>query len=62
MRVIKMDKENELPKRKDLRLKNYDYSSLGVYFVTICTKDRKRILSNIVKQSVGVVEGAAPYQ
>ena len=26
--------------RKRLRLKYYDYSSVGLYFVTICTKDR----------------------
>ena len=51
---MQMDKEKELPKRKDLRLKHYDYSSAGAYFVTICTKDRKRILSNIIKPSVGV--------
>lgn len=38
----------ELPKRKDLRLKQYDYSSAGAYFITICVKDRKRILSDIV--------------
>ncbi len=48
-----MEMENELPKRKELRLKQYDYSSKGAYFVTICTKDRKRILSDIVKP-VGV--------
>jgi REP element-mobilizing transposase RayT len=53
-RVMKMDKEKELPKRKHPRLDNYDYSSAGAYFVTICTKDRKRILSNIIKPSVGV--------
>jgi REP element-mobilizing transposase RayT len=52
--VMKMDKAKDLPKRKDLRLKHYDYSSAGAYFVTICTKDRKRILSNIIKPSVGV--------
>ncbi len=44
-----MDKEKELPKRKSTRLKNYDYSSTGVYFVTICIKDRKQILSEIIK-------------
>ncbi|MBO5939043.1 MAG: hypothetical protein J6Q82_06050 [Clostridia bacterium] len=43
----------ELPKRKDLRLKQYDYSSKGAYFVTICIKNRKRILSDIIKP-VGV--------
>jgi REP element-mobilizing transposase RayT len=48
---MKMDEGKDLPKRKDLRLKHYDYSSAGAYFVTICTKDRKRILSNIVKPS-----------
>ena len=49
-----MDKEKELPKRKDLRLKQYDYNSKGAYFITICVKDRKRILSDIITPSVGV--------
>ena len=35
------------PKRKPLRLPHYDYSSPGAYFVTICTKDRRCILSKI---------------
>ena len=30
----------ELPKRKSIRLKGYDYSSNGAYFVTICTHNR----------------------
>ena len=42
--------ENKLPKRKHPRLKNYDYSRGGAYFITICTQDRKRILSQIVQQ------------
>ncbi len=44
-----MDKEKELPKRKSTRLKRYDYRTTGVYFVTICTRDRKQILSEVVK-------------
>ena len=40
-RVMIVDKEKEFPKRKDIRLKNYDYSSPGAYFVTICTENRK---------------------
>ena len=32
---------DELKKRKDIRLKNFDYSSPGAYFVTICTEKRK---------------------
>jgi REP element-mobilizing transposase RayT len=47
--VMEMDQEKELPKRKSTRLKNYDYSSTGVYFVTICTQDRKQILSEIIR-------------
>lgn len=29
-----------IPNRKDIRLKNYDYSRNGAYFVTICTKKK----------------------
>ena len=31
------------PKRRPNRLKGYDYSSNGAYFVTICTKDRENL-------------------
>ena len=48
-----MDNEKTLPKRKELRIKQHDYSSTGAYFVTICVKDRKPILSALI-QSVGV--------
>ena len=34
--------------RKSSRLKNYDYSKTGAYFITICTKNRAPILSTIV--------------
>ena len=37
----------ELPKRKPIRLSDYDYSSPGAYFVTICTNNRQCILSRI---------------
>ncbi|MEG2699349.1 MAG: transposase, partial [Ruthenibacterium sp.] len=36
--------ELELPKRKPNRLKDYDYSQNGAYFITICTKDRSELL------------------
>jgi len=35
------------PQRKSNRLENYDYSTNGAYFVTICTKERGNILSTI---------------
>ena len=37
-----------LPDRKKNRLENYDYSQYGAYFITICVKNRKKILSQIV--------------
>lgn len=40
--------ENEMPTRKKNRLENFDYSSCGAYFVTICTEGRRPILSRIV--------------
>ncbi len=33
----------ELPKRKPTRLKGYDYSLPGAYFVTICTHNREKL-------------------
>ena len=39
--------ENKLPERKHPRLKEFDYSRDGAYFLTICTQGRKRILSKI---------------
>ena len=40
--------EEKNPERKPTRVKNYDYSSVGEYFITICTKNRAEILCNIV--------------
>ena len=37
----------DAPKRKPIRLTEYDYSTPGAYFVTICTQGRRRILSDI---------------
>ena len=34
--------------RKPNRLEGYDYSARGAYFVTMCVKDRRRLLSDIV--------------
>ena len=38
----------ELPIRKPTRLKEFDYSQNGYYFITICTHNRKNLFSNIV--------------
>lgn len=39
--------KNELPKRKNIRIPEYDYSQNGYYFITICTYNRRKILSKI---------------
>lgn len=61
--------ENRLPQRKHIRLKEYDYSQSGIYFITICTKERRHILSNIMPAGDGPIGpvgrddlGAPPVQ
>jgi len=44
-----------MEKRKYPRLKTYDYSNPGAYFITICTDNRRSILSRIA-----VGRGLAP--
>ena len=45
----------EQPKRKQSRLKEYDYNQNGAYFVTICVKGRRKILSDIVGDDAHIV-------
>lgn len=40
-----------LPVRKKLRLENYDYSSDGYYFVTICTHNREKLFGKITNDN-----------
>lgn len=41
-----------LPKRKNIRLKGYDYSQNGLYFVTICAYKRQHLFGKIVGQGL----------
>ena len=41
-----------LPNRMSNRLPCYDYSTSGAYFITICTQNRKQILSKLVGTGV----------
>lgn len=55
----------ERPVRKSVRLKEYDYSAPGAYFLTICTQIRRCILSNIIMEPQTGAVGAlheAPLQ
>ena len=38
----------ELPVRKSIRLKGYNYSSAGHYFITICVEDGHEMLGKVV--------------
>lgn len=40
--------EKSYPKRKHPRLPHFDYSTAGVYFITICTQNRRCLLSEVV--------------
>ncbi len=42
----------EKKNRKTTRLQGADYNSTGVFFLTVCTKERKCILSRIVGTGV----------
>jgi len=46
-----MDNGKELPQRKRNRLENYDYSSCGTYFITVCTLERR----NYFGKNVGAI-------
>lgn len=37
------------PKRKSIRLENYDYSKEGLYFITICTEGRACLFGEIIE-------------
>ena len=45
----------ELPVRKPVRLKGYDYSSAGCYFVTFCVQDGHELLGEIVGDDAHIV-------
>ncbi|MBQ9842383.1 MAG: transposase [Clostridia bacterium] len=40
------------PKRKTIRLQEYDYSQNGAYFITICTEGRKCIFGSVGADSI----------
>ena len=48
--------KTNLPKRKHPRLDNYDYSTAGAYYITICTQNRRCLLSNIVGRGLAPAE------
>ena len=43
----------DLAVRKNIRLKDHDYSSAGYYFITICTKDNQNLLGHVGTTALG---------
>src|SRR5712692_2692794 len=44
--------QRKAPHRRTLRLPNYDYRQPGLYFITICTQNRKWLLGDIVNNDM----------
>ena len=51
---------DNLPTRRSIRLKGYNYSSEGMYFITICTQDRKCLFGKIMN-FVGATRGSPAF-
>src|SRR5438105_12737054 len=43
-----MSPNADLPRRRSPRMKDYDYSQPGTYFVTICTQRRRNLFGKVV--------------
>ena len=52
-----MNYNPNIHKRKSIRLQEYDYSQSGLYFITICTSDRKCLFGQINEQKMVLNEG-----
>ncbi len=48
-----MKHNTDISPRKSIRLKNYDYSQNGGYFITICTKNRECLFGEVIKDRRG---------
>ncbi|MBP5618329.1 MAG: transposase [Clostridia bacterium] len=44
--------DSKQPKRKRLRLPDYDYSTTGAYFITVCTKNHKGLFGAVGADSI----------
>ena len=60
---ISMKYNPDIHKRRTIRLKDYDYSKKGMYYITICSHNREQILSKIMNlnMTVGADAHICPY-
>lgn len=42
----------DIHQRKSIRLKNYDYSQEGLYFITICTENKEKLFGEIIESKI----------
>ncbi len=50
--LIDQNLMKQLPNRRTIRLQDYDYSQRGMYFITICTYQRKNLFGKIQKEEM----------
>ena len=55
-REIIMSYNSNTNRRHSIRLKEWDYSQEGYYFITICTKNRECILGEIIENEMQLNE------
>ncbi len=51
-----VEPRHAVPRRKSIRLRGYDYSQAGAYFVTICTQNRACLFGEIVDGEMNLNE------
>ena len=49
-----MNHNPEVHQRRSIRLRGYDYSQPGSYFVTVCTKGRECLFGNVIYEEVAL--------
>lgn len=49
------DRNPNFHNRRSIRLKGYDYSQSGLYFITLCVQNRERLFGEIVGANVGAI-------
>jgi REP element-mobilizing transposase RayT len=47
-----MKYDPDIHHRRSVRLKGYDYSQAGIYFITICTQNRECLLGEIINEAM----------
>ena len=51
---VLMKYDSDIHPRKSIRLKDYDYSRIGAYFITICTYEKEYIFGNVENERMSL--------